>query len=93
MLGAVAPFARRDHSVIACSRYMYNGVVLHAHPVRGESHNERNTTGEVATPDKCPLKLSTENESDSFSSAVRERKRNFITLANAQYEKVELKRH
>jgi len=28
--------------------YMY-GVVLHAHSVRGESHNQRNTTGEVAT--------------------------------------------
>jgi len=28
--------------------YMY-GVVLHAHRVRGESHNQRNTTGEVAT--------------------------------------------
>jgi len=38
---------------IACSRYIYNGVVLHAHPVRGESHNQRNTTGEVATPVKC----------------------------------------
>ena len=34
---------------IACSRYLYNGVILHAHPVRGESHNQRNTTGEVAT--------------------------------------------
>jgi len=29
--------------------YMY-GVVLHAHPVRGESHIQRNTTGKVATP-------------------------------------------
>jgi len=29
--------------------YMY-GVVLHAHPVRGESHSQRNTTREVATP-------------------------------------------
>jgi len=28
--------------------YMY-GVVLHAHPVRGESRSQRNTTGEVAT--------------------------------------------
>ena len=28
--------------------YMY-GVVLHAHPVRGESHNQGNTNGEVAT--------------------------------------------
>jgi len=26
-----------------------NGVVPHAHPVRGESHIQRNTTGEVAT--------------------------------------------
>ena len=34
---------------IACSRYTYGGVILHAHPVRGESHNQRNTTGEVAT--------------------------------------------
>jgi len=31
--------------------YMY-GVVLYAHPVRGESHNERNTTGKVATQRK-----------------------------------------
>jgi len=31
------------------------GVVLHAHPVRGESHNRRNTTGEVATPPKFGL--------------------------------------
>jgi len=34
---------------IACSRYIYNSVILHAHPVRGESHNRLNTTGEVAT--------------------------------------------
>ena len=34
---------------IACSRYIYNGVILYAYPVRGESHNQRNTTGEVAT--------------------------------------------
>jgi len=34
---------------IACSRYICYGVILHAHPVRGESHNQRNTTGEVAT--------------------------------------------
>jgi len=25
------------------------GVALHAHPVRGDSHNQRNTTGEAAT--------------------------------------------
>jgi len=31
---------------------VYNGVILHAHPVRGESHNQRNTTGEVATMQK-----------------------------------------
>ena len=32
------------------------GVVLHAHPVRGESHNQRNTTGEVATPETVTLR-------------------------------------
>jgi len=25
------------------------GVVLHAHPIRGESNNQRNVTGEIAT--------------------------------------------
>jgi len=35
---------------IACSHCIHNGVILHAHPVRGEPHNQRNTTGEVATP-------------------------------------------
>jgi len=41
---------------IACAtyiiaRYIYNGVgvILHAHPVRGESQYQRNATGEVAT--------------------------------------------
>ena len=34
---------------IACSCYTYDGYILPAHPVRGESHNQRNTTGEVAT--------------------------------------------
>jgi len=34
---------------VACSRYTYDGVFLHAHPFRGESYNQRNTAGEVAT--------------------------------------------
>jgi len=34
---------------IACSRFIHNAFILHAHPVRGESHNQRNTTGKVAT--------------------------------------------
>ena len=45
---------------IACSRYIYNGVILHAHPVRGESHNHCNTTGEVTAgprPDKKALRV------------------------------------
>jgi len=53
MLRTVAASNNRDHApqslTIACSRYIYNGVILHAHPVRGESHNQRNATGEVAT--------------------------------------------
>ena len=48
---ATIEFTCHDPSIIACSRHTYcmYGVVLHAHPVRGESHNQRNTTGEVAT--------------------------------------------
>ena len=38
-----------DHSLIACSRHIYMGVVLHAHPVRAESHIQRNASREVAT--------------------------------------------
>jgi len=34
-------------TVAASATQIYNGVILHAHPVRGESHNQRNTT---ATP-------------------------------------------
>ena len=40
----------QDHSIIACSRHIYIYIVLfRAHPVRGESHIQRNTTGEIAT--------------------------------------------
>jgi len=39
--------------LLVCTTYMY-GVVLHAHPVRGESHNQRNTTREVATKPYYP---------------------------------------
>jgi len=47
---------------IACSRYIYSGVILRAHPARGESHNQRNTTGEVATvPQRQALQVMTLN--------------------------------
>jgi len=35
--------ATTSQSIIASSRYIYNGVFIHAHPVRGESYNQRNT--------------------------------------------------
>jgi len=41
--------SNRDHSIIACSRHVYMGVVLRTHPFRGESHIQRNTNGEVTT--------------------------------------------
>jgi len=40
----------QDHSIIACLRHIYMGVILHAHPVCRESHNEHNANREVATP-------------------------------------------
>jgi len=48
---ATIEITRRDHSIIACSRHIYMGVVLRAHPVRGESHIQRNANQEVATKD------------------------------------------
>jgi len=39
----------RDHSIIACSRHRYVGVILRAHPVRGESHIQRHANPEAST--------------------------------------------
>jgi len=39
----------RAHSISACLRHMYMVVVLHVHPVRGESHIQHNTNRVVAT--------------------------------------------
>jgi len=47
-LRTVAASNNRDHSIIACSRHIHI-FVLRSHPVRGESRNQRNTIGEVAT--------------------------------------------
>jgi len=38
-----------DHSIIACTPHIYVGSVLRTHPVRGESHIQRNANREVAT--------------------------------------------
>ena len=35
--------------IIACSHHVYVSVVLRTHPVRDESHIQRNNTGKVAT--------------------------------------------
>jgi len=40
---------RRNLSYYCLLARHINGVILHAHPVRGESHNQRNATGEVST--------------------------------------------
>jgi len=47
-------------------------VVLHTHPVRGESHNQRNTTAEVATTSL----LFTTNRTD--------RTFNFVAIGNPE---------
>ena len=52
-LRTVAASNNRDHahnlSYYCLLPLEFFGVILHAPPVRGESHNQRNTTGEVAT--------------------------------------------
>ena len=40
----------RDNSIIACSHHIYMSLILDTHPVRGESHIQRNANREVATP-------------------------------------------
>jgi len=47
---ATVGITRHNYSIIACSRHLYMGVILHARPVRGESHIQHNASGEVATP-------------------------------------------
>ena len=46
---ASSEITRYDHSIIGCSRRIYIGVILRAHPVRGESHIQCNANREVAT--------------------------------------------
>jgi len=53
-LRTVAASNNRDHArnlsyYCLLALHIYIGVILHAHPVRGESYNQRNTTGKVAT--------------------------------------------
>jgi len=52
-LRTVAASNNRDHMplslYIACLRHIYKVVILHAHPIRGESHNQHNATREVVT--------------------------------------------
>jgi len=49
-----------------------HGVVLRAHPVRGESHNQRNTTGKVATVAMHKPLVSEGRESVTASSLQRD---------------------
>jgi len=44
-----AELPRRNVSYYCLLALQFFGVILHAHLVHGESHNQLNTTGEVAT--------------------------------------------
>jgi len=65
---------------IACSRYTYNGVMLYAHPVRGESHNQRNATREVVT-----IATNTTASNCNISSHVVGRNRQLFYLRRQNY--------
>jgi len=54
-----------DHSIIACSRHIYMGVVLRVHSVRGERRIQRNANREVATIFHINRFLSTSKQADS----------------------------
>ena len=65
-LHTVTASNNRDHSIISCSRRIYTGVILRAHPLRGESHIQRDANREVATA----LALKQEWRSVYFAYAV-----------------------
>jgi len=46
---ATIEITRQDHSIIACLRHIYIGVIVCAHPVHCESHIQCNINWEVAT--------------------------------------------
>ena len=46
----LAEFTCHDHSIIACSRHVYMGVVLCTNSVHGKPRIQRNASREVATP-------------------------------------------
>jgi len=48
-LQATIEITCHDHSIIARLCHIYIGVVLHAHPVCGESHIQCNANREIAT--------------------------------------------
>jgi len=50
---------RGDHFIIACSCHLHVGVILSAHPVRGESHIPHCADWEVAILAKNVLKFRT----------------------------------
>ena len=37
-----AKITRHNHSIVACSRHISLGAIFRVHPVRGESHIQRN---------------------------------------------------
>jgi len=45
---ATLEIPRRAHSIFACSHHIHMSVVLHAHPVRGESHMQQNANRAIA---------------------------------------------
>jgi len=67
-LRTVAASNDRDHptrSLYYCLFAPHTYIfVLRAHPVRGESHNQPNTTGEVATIHVCPAPVLVDSNVD-----------------------------
>jgi len=52
---ATIEITRHDHSIVACSRHWYTGVILRAHSVRGEQRIQCNANREVATLQALPI--------------------------------------
>jgi len=63
-----------DHPIIACPRHVYTGVVLRTHPVRSESHIQRNAHGVVTTLPRIFIKKCfVHRYNNCFSNDVKSR--------------------
>ena len=70
--------------------HIYMGVVLRAHPVRGESHIQRNASGEVATEYSLDGKLACDNAKETcfYTPAVMQKSLYWMSIISTNHKEL-----